>query len=316
MASEYMDSNHAVVTGGAGFLGSHLVDRLISDGFTVTAIDNFTTGELSNLSHHEEADALTVLKHDVSDSLPDIGTVDQIYHLASRATPNDFQTHAVEIAMANSRGTVNVLEYAKENSARVFIASTSEVYGNPDVHPQTEGYNGNVNPTGPRAPYNESKRLAEGLAMTYARNDGVDVRVGRIFNTYGPRMHQEDSRVIPSFVTQALNDQDLTVHGEGTQTRSFCYVTDLIDGIRRLMETEGLQREVFNLGNPNEITILQLAEQIQEIVSTESKMIHESRPTDDPDIRKPDITKARAEFDWSPNVSLDEGLHRTVEYFR
>lgn len=316
MASEYMDSNHAVVTGGAGFLGSHLVDRLISDGFTVTAIDNFTTGQLSNLSHYEEADALTVLKHDISDSLPDIGTVDQIYHLASRATPNDFQTHAVEIAMANSRGTVNVLEYAKENSARVFIASTSEVYGNPDVHPQTEGYNGNVNPTGPRAPYNESKRLAEGLAMTYARNDGVDVRVGRIFNTYGPRMHPEDSRVIPSFVTQALNDQDLTVHGEGTQTRSFCYVTDLIDGIRRLMETKGLQREVFNLGNPNEITILQLAEQIQEIVSTESKMIHESRPTDDPDIRKPDITKARAEFDWSPNVSLDEGLHRTVEYFR
>jgi UDP-glucuronate decarboxylase len=307
---------HAVVTGGAGFIGSHLVDDLLADDHRVTAIDNYASGRPDNVSHRADDDRFSLIEHDVRDPLPDFDTVDCIYHFASRASPKDFESHAVEIAMTNSVGTRHVLEAADEHDARVVLASTSEVYGDPEVHPQRESYHGNVNPRGPRAPYDESKRFAEAVGMAYVRQRDVDMRTVRIFNTYGPRMQTDDGRVIPNFISQAIRGDDLTVYGDGEQTRSFCFVDDLVDGIRRLAERPGLQGEVMNIGATNEITIAELAEIVQDVADTESDVTHEPRPTDDPDLRCPDISAARDRLDWTPDVSLRTGLAQTIEYFR
>lgn len=310
------ERTHAVVTGGAGFIGSHLVDDLLADDHRVTAIDNYASGRPDNVSHRADDDRFSLIEHDVRDPLPDFETVDCIYHFASRASPEDFESHAVEIAMTNSVGTRNILDAAEEHDARVVLASTSEVYGDPEVHPQTESYRGNVNPRGPRAPYDESKRFAEAVGMAYVRQRDVDMRTVRIFNTYGPRMRTDDGRVIPNFISQALRGDDLTVYGDGEQTRSFCFVDDLVDGIRRLAERSGLQGEVMNLGATNEITIAELADIVQNVADTESDVTHEPRPTDDPDLRCPDISAARDRLDWEPDVPLRTGLAQTIEYFR
>lgn len=308
--------DHAVITGGAGFVGSHLVDDLIADDYRVTAIDSFATGTPDNVSHHADDDRFTLVERDVRDPLPEFESVDVLYHLASRASPDAFDSHPIEIAMTNSLGTRHVLETAVAHDARVLIASTSEVYGDPEVHPQSESYRGNVSPRGPRAPYDESKRFAEALSMAYVRKHDVDVRTVRIFNTYGPRMQSDDGRVIPNFISQALADDDLTVYGDGEQTRSFCYVSDLVEGIRRLADRPGLQGEVMNIGNTNEITISTLATVVRDVVDTASDVTYEPRPTDDPDLRCPDISTAREKLDWEPTVPLREGLAETADHFR
>jgi UDP-glucuronate decarboxylase len=307
---------HAVVTGGAGFLGSHLVDSLLSDGYRVTTLDNYGSGRPENLSH-VESDRFESREHDVRDPLPDFERVDVVYHMASRASPDDFASHAVEIALTNSEGTRNAIECALAHDATLLLASTSEVYGDPEVHPQHEEYNGNVNIRGPRAPYDESKRFGEALAVAYDQQYDVDIRTVRIFNTYGPRMHPDDGRVIPNFLSQALNGRDLTVYGDGSQTRSFCYVDDLITGIRTVAEADQsvASREVFNLGNTEEVTIRELADVVVDIVDSESGVVFEDLPVDDPEVRKPDISKATETFDWEPSVGLREGLARTVEVF-
>ncbi|WP_336024871.1 NAD-dependent epimerase/dehydratase family protein [Halobellus salinisoli] len=307
---------HAVVTGGAGFLGSHLVDDLLEDDYRVTVLDNYGSGRPENLAHLQTAD-IAIENHDVREPFPAFDDVDIVYHLASRASPEDFGTHAVEIALTNSEGTKNALECAREYGARSIIASTSEVYGNPEEHPQTETYHGNVNIRGPRAPYDESKRFSEALAVAYERKYGMDIRTVRIFNTYGPRMRPNDGRVIPNFLSQALSGDDLTVYGDGSQTRSFCYVSDLIDGIRAFADAPGgmAAGNVVNLGNTNEITIRELAEIVLEVVDTASEITYRELPEDDPEVRRPDISRAQAMLDWEPTVSLQTGLERTVPYF-
>lgn len=308
-------SLHALVTGGSGFVGSHLVDSLLDSGYRVTVLDTFGSGRSANLAYHDNTAALTVYEHDVRDSFPCIGPVEYVYHLASRASPVDFKEYAAEIAMTNTTGTVNALDYALKHDARVLIASTSEVYGDPNQHPQPEEYNGDVNPRGPRAPYDESKRLSEALGMAYVRKHDLDVRTARIFNTYGPRMRPDDGRVVPTFVLQALEGRDLTVHGDGSQTRSLCYVTDLIRGLRSLAETDGLQGEVMNLGSTYEITIRTLAKMVLDHVNTDSELTFTPRRVDDPDVRCPDITRATDGLDWEPVVSLHDGLRKTINYF-
>ncbi|WP_187367432.1 GDP-mannose 4,6-dehydratase [Haloferax sp. KTX1] len=307
---------HAVVTGGAGFLGSHLVDSLLEDRYRVTVLDNYGSGRPENLSHVESSQ-LTVQKHDVRDTFPEFDDVDIVYHMASRASPDDFASHAVEIAMTNSLGTKHALECAREHNACALIASTSEVYGNPEEHPQSETYNGNVNIRGPRAPYDESKRFSEALAVAYGQRYSMDIRTVRIFNTYGPRMDPHDGRVIPNFLSQAIRGDDLTIYGDGSQTRSFCYVTDLIKGIRGFADasTSVASGEVINIGNTHEITIEQLAETILDNVDTDSDMTYQPLPEDDPEIRKPDITKAKQMLSWRPKVSLVEGLKNTIDEF-
>ena len=308
---------HAVVTGGAGFLGSHLVEKLLKDGYRVTSLDNYGSGRPENLKGIE-SDRFESLSHDVREPFPAFDLVDHVYHFASRASPKDFDSHAVEIALTNSGGTHRALECGHEHDARVVLASTSEVYGDPKVHPQHERYNGNVNVRGPRAPYDESKRFAEALAVAYDQQFGIDVRTVRIFNTYGPRMRPDDGRVIPNFLSQALKGEDLTVYGDGTQTRSFCYVSDLITGIRAFAEapTEIAAGEVVNLGNTDEIEIQELAQTVLELIETNSKLTYEDLPKDDPQVRQPDITKASAMFDWRPEVPLKKGLRKTASKFR
>lgn len=312
-----MTAPHAVVTGGAGFVGSHLVDSLLDDGFRVTSLDNFGSGRPANLAHLD-ADRFDSVDHDVREPFPDSGDVAYVFHLASRASPKDFASHAVEIALTNSEGTRNALEYAREHDARLVVASTSEVYGDPEVHPQHEGYNGNVNVRGPRAPYDESKRFSEALAVAYRQQHDVDVRTVRIFNTYGPRMRVDDGRVVPNFLAQALRGDDLTVYGDGSQTRSFCYIDDLIAGIRTVAaaDPDAAAGEVFNLGNTNELSILDLAETVIDVVDTDSGITHEPLPQDDPQVRRPDISKATDAVDWTPRISLRDGLDRTVADFR
>ena len=306
---------HALVTGGAGFVGSHLVDSLLTDGFRVTSLDNFGSGRPANLTHVSTG-RFESIDHDVRNPFPDVGPVDYVFQFASRASPNDFDSHAVEIALTNSEGTRNALECAREHDARVILASTSEVYGDPEVHPQHEGYNGNVNIRGPRAPYDESKRFSEALSVAYRQQHEMDVRTVRIFNTYGPRMRLDDGRVVPNFLVQALRGDDLTVYGNGTQTRSFCYVSDLIGGIRSFANGPGLAGEVVNLGNTNEITITELAETILEIIDTDSSITYEPLPEDDPKVRRPDLSKADRLVDWRSEVALRDGLERTIEDFR
>jgi UDP-glucuronate decarboxylase len=303
-----------LVTGGAGFLGSHLCDRLLKDGNDVICLDNFFTGRKSNIAHLHGRPDFELVRHDVID--PFKFEVDQIYNLACPASPPHYQFNPIKTTKTSVMGAINVLGLAKRVHARVFQASTSEVYGDPAIHPQPESYWGNVNPIGKRSCYDEGKRVAETLFFDYHRENKVDIRIVRIFNTYGPRMHPNDGRVVSNFIVQALKGEDLTIYGDGLQTRSFCYVDDLIEGFVRLMnqtETVG----PINIGNPGEFTMLQLAELTLKLVGGKSKIVHRPLPSDDPKQRRPDITLAQKHLNnWAPTVQLEEGLQRTIAYFK
>jgi len=305
-------SKRILVTGGAGFLGSHLCERLIRDGHEVICVDDLFTGSRRNLDAVLENHRFEFIRHDVCQ--PMHIECDEIFHLACPASPIHYQRNPVRTIRTCVQGTLNVLELAREVRARIMIASTSEIYGDPLMHPQVESYWGNVNPIGPRACYDEGKRCAEALAASYAQQYGVAVRIARIFNTYGPRMLPNDGRVVSNFVVQCLRGDSITIFGEGQQTRSFCYVDDLIEGFVRLMASE-LDVPV-NLGNPNEATIVQLAERIKALTSSRSALVREPLPQDDPTRRKPDISRAIEHLGWRPSVALDDGLQRTIEYFR
>jgi len=303
-----------VVAGAAGFIGSHLCDRLIADGHTVVALDNLLTGRSANLEHLRDVPRFSFLEQDVTQPFTMDGTVDVVANLASPASPRDYLEHPIETLDVGSLGTRRLLELALSKGARFLLTSTSECYGDPLVHPQVETYWGNVNPVGPRSCYDESKRFAEALTMAYHRKHGARTNIARIFNTYGPRMKLDDGRVVPAFLDQALRGEPMTVFGDGSQTRSFCFVEDLVDGLCRLMLSE--ERYPVNLGNPHEMTILAFAEHIRRITGAASPIRFEPLPEDDPKVRRPDITKAQQVLGWRPRVSLDEGLRRTVEYFR
>jgi len=306
----------AVVTGAAGFLGSHLTDRLIAEGWTVVGVDNFVTGHRTNIAHVAAA-RLTLLEQDVSRFIQVDGAVDGVFHLASPASPIDYLQLPIQTLKVGSLGTHNALGLARAKGARFFLASTSEVYGDPLVHPQPETYWGNVHTVGPRGVYDEAKRFAEAITMAYHRFHGVDTRIARIFNTYGPRMRADDGRAVPNFITQALAGQALTVYGSGAQTRSFCYIDDLIDGLVRLLGAEGPDvHGPVNLGNPNEMTVLALAERINALTGNRAPIRYEAAEQDDPQQRQPDITRARTLLGWSPSTDLDTGLRRTVDSFR
>ncbi|MGQ9644356.1 MAG: UDP-glucuronic acid decarboxylase family protein [Ignavibacterium sp.] len=304
----------AVVTGGAGFLGSHLCDKLINEGFKVICIDNFITGSPDNIAHLFGNDNFTFVKHDVTNFIHVPGKVDYILHFASPASPIDYLKLPIQTLKVGSLGTHKALGLAKEKNAVFLLASTSEVYGDPLVHPQNEDYWGNVNPVGPRGVYDEAKRFAESLTMAYHRYHGLQTRIVRIFNTYGPRMRLNDGRVLPTFIHQALKGEPLSIFGDGSQTRSFCYVDDLIDGIYRLM----LSNEALpvNIGNPDEITIQQFAEEVLKLTGSKSTIAYHPLPEDDPKVRQPDISKAKALLGWEPKVSRTEGIKRTLEYFK
>jgi UDP-glucuronate decarboxylase len=302
-----------LVTGGAGFLGSHLIDRLLNEEHEVICLDNFFTGSKANVAHHIGNPRFELMRHDVTE--PFRLEVDQIYNLACPASPIHYQYNAIKTVKTSVMGAINCLGLAKRVKARVFQASTSEVYGDPDVHPQPESYRGNVNPIGIRACYDEGKRVAETLFFDYHRQNQVDIRIVRIFNTYGPRMHPGDGRVVSNFIVQALRGEDITIYGDGSQTRSFCYCDDLIEGFLRLMNHPSLIGPV-NIGNPNEFTILELAEKVLKKVGSSSKLIFKPLPADDPLQRQPVIDLAKKELGWQPKVELDEGLDRTIDYFR
>lgn len=302
-----------LVTGGAGFLGSHLCDRLLGEGHEVICMDNLFTGRKSNVEHLMNHPKFEWMRHDVTE--PITVEVDQIYNLACPASPPHYQHNPIKTIKTSVMGAIHCLGLAKRTGARVFQASTSEVYGDPTVHPQPESYWGNVNPIGIRSCYDEGKRCAETLFFDYHRQNQVDIRVVRIFNTYGPRMLPDDGRVVSNFIVQALKGDDLTIYGDGTQTRSFCYVDDLIEGFVRLMNSDDVIGPV-NMGNPGEFTMLELAELVLKKVGGSSKITHLPLPGDDPKQRKPDITIAKEKLDWEPKVKLEEGLDRTIEYFR
>ncbi len=303
-----------VITGAAGFLGSHLSERLLSEGHEVIGVDNLITGHQRNIDLLSRSAAFRFVHANVSESLPVEGPVDRIYHLASPASPIDYVELPFETLYVSSDGTRNCLKLAESCGARFFIASTSEVYGDPAVHPQVESYWGNVNPIGPRSVYDETKRYGEALTMAYHRYKGVQTRIVRIFNTYGPRMRQNDGRVIPAFVSQALRGEPLTIFGDGTQTRSFCFVSDLIEGFVRLMESD--LTEPCNIGNPNERTMLQLAAHINKVTNNPAGIVFRPLPKDDPTRRRPDITRARTVLGWEPAVDFEEGIERTIDWFR
>lgn len=306
-------SKRILVTGGAGFLGSHLCEKLLNEGNEVICLDNYFTGSKKNIVHLLDNPYFEVQRHDVIH--PFYAEVDQIYNLACPASPVHYQYNPIKTIKTSVMGAINTLGLAKRVGARTLQASTSEVYGDPKVHPQEESYWGNVNPIGPRACYDEGKRCAETLFVNYHTQNGVDIRIIRIFNTYGPRMNEKDGRVVSNFIVQALKGEDITVYGQGGQTRSFCYVDDLINGMHALMNSrEGLTTPV-NIGNPNEFTILQLAERIIDITGSKSKIINKSLPADDPMQRQPNIDLARKELNWEPKVMLDEGLKKTIQYF-
>jgi len=302
-----------LVTGGAGFLGSHLCERLVNEGHDVICLDNYFTGRKKNVEHLMDIKNFELLRHDIT--MPIFVEIDQIYNLACPASPVHYQYNAVKTIKTSVMGAINVLGLAKRVRARVLQASTSEVYGDPTVHPQREDYWGNVNPIGIRSCYDEGKRVAETLFFDYHRMNSVDIRVMRIFNTYGPRMHPNDGRVVSNFIMQALKGNDLTVYGDGKQTRSFCYVDDLIEGMVRMMNQEAIIGPV-NVGNPGEFTIKSLAEQVLSITGSKSKIVYRDRPSDDPRQRQPDISLAKETLGWEPRVVLEEGLRRTIEYFR
>ncbi len=304
----------ALITGGAGFLGSHLCDLFLSRGHEVICVDNFLTGSPQNIKHLFGREGFSFIKHDVTNYLFVEGKVDYVLHFASPASPIDYLEKPIQTLKVGSLGTHITLGVAKEKGARFLIASTSEVYGDPLIHPQKEDYWGNVNPVGPRGVYDEAKRFAEAMTMAYHRFHGVETRIVRIFNTYGERMRVNDGRVVPAFISQALKNEPLTVFGDGSQTRSFCYVSDLIEGIYRLLMSN--DSDPTNIGNPNEMTVLQFAQEIKRLTGTSAPIEFRSLPIDDPKIRRPDITKARALLQWEPVVPLEEGLKRTIEYFR
>ncbi len=303
-----------VLSGAAGFLGSHLADRLLADGHTVIGLDNFLTGSAENLRHLEGNARFRLVRLDVSRNADVEGPVDGVLHLASPASPKDYLRNPVETLEAGSLGTRNLLELARRAKARFLLASTSECYGDPLEHPQSEAYWGNVNPVGPRSCYDESKRFAEALTMAYHRTCGVPTTIARIFNTYGPRMKLDDGRVVPSLLGQALAGKPLTVFGDGSQTRSFCYISDLVEGMYRLLLSD--ERYPVNLGNPEEMSVLEFARQILELTGSESRVEFRALPDDDPRRRRPDIAKARRVLAWEPKVGLEEGLRATIGYFR
>lgn len=303
-----------LITGGAGFLGSHLCDRALKEGYEVVAMDNLITGDLKNIQHLFGQDGFTFVKHDVTNFTYVEGELDYILHFASPASPIDYLKIPIQTLKVGAMGTHKILGLAKDKGARVLIASTSEVYGDPLIHPQTEDYWGNVNPVGFRGCYDEAKRFMEALTMAYHRVHGVETRIVRIFNTYGPRMRVEDGRVVTSFISQALRGEDITVFGDGNQTRSFCYCDDLIDGIWRLLHSD--YSDPVNIGNPSEISILEFAQEVVDLVGSKSKVVNKPLPQDDPKVRQPDITLARELLGWEPKVPREEGLKRTLEYLR
>lgn len=302
-----------VITGAAGFIGSHLSEALLDRGASVVGIDNLLTGDLANIAHLRDRD-FQFIRHDVTNYIDVDGPVDYVLHWASPASPIDYLELPIPTLKVGALGTHKALGLAKAKKATFLIASTSEVYGDPLEHPQKESYWGNVNPIGPRGVYDEAKRFAEAMTVAYRRFHGVDTKIVRIFNTYGPRMRVNDGRAVPAFMSQALRNEDVTVFGDGSQTRSFCYVSDLVDGILRLMEAP--VNDPVNIGNPQELTIEQIARRIIEMTGSRSRIIYKPLPEDDPKVRQPDITRARTLLGWEPNVSLEEGLSKTIEYFR
>nr|WP_246499419.1 UDP-glucuronic acid decarboxylase family protein [Azospirillum soli] len=302
-----------MVTGGAGFLGSHLCERLLADGCEVLCVDNYFTGTRENVAHLLSHPRFELMRHDVT--FPLYVEVDEIYNLACPASPVHYQHDPVQTTKTSVHGAINMLGLAKRLNARIFQASTSEVYGDPEVHPQPEDYRGCVNPIGPRACYDEGKRCAETLFFDYHRQCGLSIKVARIFNTYGPRMHPNDGRVVSNFIVQALEGRPITIYGDGSQTRSFCYVDDLIEGFVRLMASPADITGPINLGNPGEFTILELAEAVIRLTGSRSRIVHKPLPQDDPKQRQPDITRAKTMLNWEPTIPLEEGLKRTVAYF-
>jgi dTDP-glucose 4,6-dehydratase len=304
----------ALVTGGAGFIGSHLCDRLLSEGWEVVCMDNLITGNMRNIDHNLGKQGFMFVRHDVSNRIEVEGAIDYILHFACPASPIDYLKLPIQTMKVDSIGTLNTLGLAKAKGSRYLQASTSEVYGDPQVHPQPETYWGNVNPIGPRSVYDEAKRFSEAAVMAYHRTHGIDTRIVRIFNTYGPRMRVNDGRVVPAFISQALRQEDLTVFGDGRQTRSFCHIDDEVEGIWRLMNSS--YHEPVNIGNPGEFNMLQLAELILELTGSSSKVAHRPLPEDDPKVRCPDITLARRLLGWEPKMGLRDGLAKTIDYFR
>lgn len=303
-----------LITGGAGFIGSHLCERFLAEGHEVVCVDNLITGSLANIEHLRSHPRFTFVRHDISHPLALAGPLDNILHFASPASPADYLRHPIQTLKAGALGTHHTLGMAKRSGARFLLASTSEVYGDPEVHPQREDYWGHVNPVGVRGCYDEAKRFAEALTMAYHRVHGVNTRIARIFNTYGPRMRLDDGRVVPNFIGQALRGEELTVYGDGQQTRSFCYIDDLVEGIVRLLACDC--HEPVNLGNPHEVTILDFAREILELSGSSSRIVFRPLPQDDPRQRRPDITRARTLLGWEPRIGRREGLRRTLEYYR
>ena len=314
MARLYESRKRILVTGGAGFLGSHLIDRLLADGHEVLCVDNLFTGTKRNIEHLIGNPLFEFMRHDVT--FPLYVEADEIYNLACPASPIHYQHDPVQTTKTSVHGAINMLGLAKRLRCRILQASTSEVYGDPEVHPQREAYWGKVNPIGPRACYDEGKRCAETLFFDYHRQNGLEIKVARIFNTYGPRMHPADGRVVSNFIVQALKNEPITIYGDGKQTRSFCYVDDLIDGLVRLMESEPAFTGPVNIGNPHEFTIRELAEKVVAMTGSTGGLITQPLPTDDPRQRQPDITLAREKLGWEPKVMLDQGLQATIDYFR
>ena len=308
-----MYSPTAVVTGGAGFLGSHLCDKLLEENIKVICVDNLSTGSTDNISHLSGNENFSFIKHDVTNYIFIPGRVDYILHFASPASPIDYLKLPIQTLKVGSLGTHKALGLAKEKKATFLLASTSEVYGDPTIHPQSEDYWGNVNPIGPRGVYDEAKRFAEALTMAYHRYHGVDTRIVRIFNTYGPRMRPDDGRALPTFIGQALKGEDITVFGDGSQTRSFCYVSDLIDGIYKLLMSK--ETEPVNIGNPDEITVQEFADEVIQVTRSKSKIVFEQLPIDDPKVRQPSIEKAKKVLGWEPKIDRKKGLEKTIKYF-
>jgi len=303
-----------LITGGAGFIGSHLIDLFLKDGHEVICVDNLSTGSLHNIKHHEGNPKLKFIEHDISTFLDLKEKIDYVLHFASPASPVDYLKLPIETLEVGSLGTFNALELALKNGAKFLLASTSEVYGDPEVSPQKEDYWGHVNPNGPRSVYDEAKRFAEAATMAYYRQNKLDTRITRIFNTYGPRMRKNDGRVVPNFINQALNGQPFSIYGDGKQTRSFCYVSDLVDGIYKMMQTD--VHTPINLGNPGEFTMLELAELVSKVAGSPVKYDYKPLPLDDPKQRRPDILKAKKELGWEPKVALEEGIKMIVEWFK
>ena len=308
-----MDKKRVIVTGGAGFLGSHLCDALLAEGWSVVVVDNLLTGRRSNLDHLRNEPAFEFREKDICEPF-DVGPVDYVFHFASPASPVDYFNHGIETLKVGSLGTFHALDVARKYGAKFFVSSTSECYGDPLEHPQRETYWGHVNPIGPRSVYDEAKRFTEAVTMAYRRYHKVDTRIVRIFNTYGPRMQLNDGRVVPNFTKQALRGEDLTVYGNGSQTRSFCYVSDEIDGFLRLAKSD--EHLPVNIGNPNEFTILECAQMVLKVTESKSKIRYEYLPQDDPKQRRPDITKARQLLGWDPKIDLKAGLRLSLDYFR